>query len=148
MSFVTEASRTLPVSAEVAFDCLADYDSWAEWMPDSFRPITRSVGQLRPGVKAQVRIMGGPLPASIRVRVADRGRELTWGGGVRGVFLADHRFLFERKGDSSVDVRSVERWSGVVAAVLRRALVPSAERIGREQLEALEKAAVARATRS
>ena len=137
MSFVAQASLVLPVSAEVAFDRLADHDSWASWMPASFRPVGKTTGRLRGGAKVRVRVLGSALPVSIRVRVVDKPREIAWGGGVAGVFLADHRFLFEPKGDSAVEVRSVETWSGVIARVFRRALLPQAERVGRDQLAAL-----------
>jgi hypothetical protein len=110
MSFVASASCTLPVSADVAFDRLADHESWERWMPKSFRPVGRTQGRLIPGKRLRVRILGSLLPVPIRVGVVDRPRELGWGGGVRGFFLADHRFLFESKGESEVEVRSVETW--------------------------------------
>ena len=79
--------------------------------------------------------------------VVDRPRELTWGGGVRGLLRGEHRFLFEPKGDSSVEVRSVETWSGAIVSLVRRVLVPAAERVGKDQLAALEKGAVQRGVR-
>jgi hypothetical protein len=148
MSFVAEASRTFPVSADVAFDCLADHDAWPRWMPASFRPVGRSVGRLSQGSRFRVRILGMPMTVPIRVTKSERGRELTWGGGVKGVFLADHRFLFEPKGDSSVEVRSVETWSGVLASLTQRLLLPQAERIGRDQLGGLAAAIETEPTRS
>jgi hypothetical protein len=140
MSFVAQALVTLPVSAETAFDRLADHASWQDWMPGSFRPVGRSPGRLQPGSKVRVRLFGAPLPVSIRVVVVDRARELTWGGGVPGILRGKHRFLFEPRGGSSVEVRSVETWSGAMSPLLRRVLLPLAERIGREQLAGLERA--------
>jgi hypothetical protein len=139
MSYVARSSRVLPVPAEVAFDTLADHDSWFRWMPASFRPAGRPLGRLSVGMKLRVKILGSPLPASIRVMVVDRPRELTWGGGVPGLIMGRHRFLFEPKGDT-VEVQSVETWSGVLAALVRRGVLPMAEKVGREQLEALEQA--------
>ena len=144
MSYIAQASRLISVPAEVAFDCLADHDSWATWMPESFRPFGRSLGRLCPGMKFRVRILGSPLPVGVGGRVVDRARELTWGGGVPGVFLAEHRFLFEPRGDSSVEVRSVETWSGVIPRLLRRTILPSSERVGNDQLAALDAASQAR----
>jgi hypothetical protein len=140
MSFVAQASVTLQVSAETAFDRLADHPSWKEWMPGSFRPVGRSSGRLHPGSKFRVRLFGAPLPVSIRVVVVDRARELTWGGGVPGILRGKHRFLFEPRGESSVEIRSEETWSGAMSPLLRRVLLPLAERIGREQLAGLERA--------
>jgi hypothetical protein len=140
MSFIAQASITLPVSAEAAFDRLADHESWPSWMPASFMPVGPSAGRLRVGSKVRVRILGSKVPVSIRIRVVDRPREITWGGGVPGVFLADHRFLFEPRGESSVEVRSVETWSGIIASLFRRTLLSQAERVGKDQLGALARA--------
>jgi hypothetical protein len=140
MSFVAQSSCVLPASAEAAFDCLADHDSWTRWMPASFRPVGKSLGRLRPGARARVKILGSAMPVAIKLLVVDRPREITWGGGVRGIFLAEHRFLFEPKGASSVEVRSVETWSGIIASLFRRVLLPQAERVGKDQLAALAKA--------
>jgi hypothetical protein len=93
-------------------------------------------------MRLRVKILGSPLPSPIRVMVVDRAREMTWGGGVPGLVLARHSFLFEPKGDS-VEVQSIETWSGALALVLRPIILPMAERVGREQLEGLEKGALA-----
>ena len=67
--------------------------------------------------------------------------EITWCGGMKGAFWADHRFLFEPSGDASVEVQSVESWEGPLAALLRRGIEPGARKVGREQLGALAAAA-------
>jgi hypothetical protein len=137
MSFVAEASRVLPVSAEAAFDRLADHGSWARWMPRSFRPSGASIGTLRERAKLRIRLLGMPLPVSIQVSVVRRPHEIGWRGGVPGLFLGDHRFLFEPNGPSEVRVRSVETWSGVLASLFQRKIRRDAEQVGRDQLEGL-----------
>jgi hypothetical protein len=139
MPFVAEASRVLPVAPEIAFDKLADFSSWSEWMPRSFRPASKQSRALRKGDRLRVRISGAPVAASIEVTVAERAREITWCGGPRALLRAEHRFLFEPHEDGT-RVRSVETWRGALAPLLRFVVKPSAERIGREQLEGLARA--------
>jgi hypothetical protein len=136
MAYVARASRVLPVSAHVAFDRLADHDSWPRWMPASFRPV-ETVGRLREGSLFRVEILGLPFPVVCQVHVVRSPDELTWCGGTKGVLWAEHRFLFVPKGATSVEVQSEETWSGPLASLLRRAIEPAASRIGNEQLEAL-----------
>jgi len=139
MSFVAEASVLLDVSPEVAFDKLADHPSWSTWMPRTFRPSGSSRGKLRAGDKLRVHIARMPFPTPIEVYVVERAKEITWGGGIAAVITARHRFLFEAEG-SGTRVRSVETWQGPLDRVLRRVIKPLAERIGRDQLGALERA--------
>ena len=137
MAYVARASLLLPVSAEKAFDRLTDHGSWPRWMPASFRPHGSTVGRLSEGQRFRVKILGLPLPVSCRVSVMRSGAEVTWVGGVKGALFAEHRFLFEPRGPSSVFVDSVETWSGPLAALLRAAIHPGAVKVGREQLAAL-----------
>jgi hypothetical protein len=139
MAYVARASRTLPVPALVAFNRLADHNSWPAWMPKSFRPV-ETVGKLKEGSLFRVEILGLPMPIVCRVEVVRSPEELTWCGGTKGMLWAEHRFLFVPQGKSSVEVQSVETWSGPLASLLRRAIEPAAVRIGNEQLEGLAKA--------
>jgi hypothetical protein len=137
MPFLAEASRTIGVTPEVAFDRLADHPSWKEWMPRSFVPLSPANRALRVGDRLRMRIARAPIPAVIEVTVVERAKEITWRGGVGGLLHAEHRFLFEPDGDGGTRVRSVETWRGALAPVLRPFVKPVAERIGAEQLEGL-----------
>ncbi len=137
MAYVARASLTIHVPAATAYERLADHDSWARWMPAIFRPVGPGRGRLTEGTRLRVKITGTPLPVSVRVTVARPGRELTWCGGRRGVLYAEHRFLFEPDGASSVRIDSIETWSGPLAALLRPVIQPKAIRIGQDQLAAL-----------
>jgi hypothetical protein len=139
MSFVAEASITLPVTPEVAFDALLDHPSWVEWMPRSFVPASDLGRPLREGDEIRVRIAGAPVASKIDVAVVDRAREITWCGGVRGLLYGRHRFLFEPH-EGGTRVRSAETWSGVLAAVVKPALKRAASKVGMQQLRGLEKA--------
>lgn len=141
MLFTAEASLTIPAAPEVVFDRLADHASWFDWMPATFRPLGAARGALRVGDVVKMRIARLPVPIPIEVYVMDRAREITWGGG-SPLLAARHRFLFEPEAGGT-RVRSVETWEGALDGVLRRVIKPLAERIARDQLEAL-RAAVTR----
>jgi hypothetical protein len=139
MSFVAEASILLDVPLEAAYDKLADHASWADWMPPTFYPAGSSRGPLRAGETVRMKIGRMPFASAIQVEIVERPHEITWGGGVPGVISARHRFLFEPEGEGT-RVRSVETWEGPMERVLRPAIQPMAERIGRDQLQALDRA--------
>lgn len=138
VSFEARAERRIAVTRERAYDRLADLGSWSAWMPPSFRPAEDMRGRfpLSRGHRVKVRIAGVVL-ASLRVTTSERPRELTWTGGLQGVLAAEHRFVFEPDGEGKTRVLSVETWSGKLSGVFRSMLQPLAERVGREQLEAL-----------
>ncbi len=139
MSFVAKGTRRLTVAPEVAFDRLADFGSWAGWMPSSFRPVGRSTSPLRRGQRVFVKIAGVPVPSRIEVTEMRRPHELAWSGGVPGVLWANHQFFFEADGPEATVVVSHETWSGLLAPFVRRLVQPQAERIGGQQLEALDR---------
>lgn len=139
MPFVAEASLFIRASVEAAFDKLADLPSWHLWMPRTFRPARPGQEKLREGARIPMHIAHMPLATPIAVYVVDRAREITWGGGIPGVISARHRFLFEPEGEGT-RVRSLETWEGPMERVLAPVVKPLAERIGRDQLGALERA--------
>jgi hypothetical protein len=140
VSFVAQCSVRVPVSPEVAFDRLADYGSWPQWMPRSFRPVGAAEGALAIGRRLRVKIAGVPAAANIEVSEVRRPAEIAWRGGIPGVVWADHRFLFEPDGQGATRVTSLETWSGGLAKLLRLVLQPVAERVGGQQLAALGRA--------
>ena len=66
MSFLAEASITLDVTPEVAFDALRDHPSWKEWMPRSFAPASELGRPLEKGDVIRVRVGGARRPRSRR----------------------------------------------------------------------------------
>lgn len=133
----------LDVSPAVAFDTLADHDSWPGWMPKSFLPVGPSLGTLRVGLTPRVRINGLPFTTPLPVTVVDRPREITWAGGTASL-QGVHTFLFEAR-DRGTRVTSVETWSGWLAWLLMPVLRPGAVRVGRAQLAGIKKGARVRA---
>jgi hypothetical protein len=130
----------MPVAPELVFDRLADFGSWPQWMPRSFRPVGPAEGPLVIGRKVRVKIAGVPAATKITVSEMRRPAEIAWQGGIPGVVWADHRFLFEADGQSATRVTSYETWSGGLAKLFRVVLQPAAERVGGEQLAALGRA--------
>lgn len=141
MSFVVRTSRDLTASADVAFDRLADFSSWNDWMPDSFRPYGDANGSLSIGRKIQVLIDGLSGPAKLEVSRFQRPIEIAWRGGLPGMLWAEHRFVFEENEHGGVRVSSIETWSGFLTIFLKRFLERTSLRVGGEQLEALSRAA-------
>ncbi len=144
--FTVEAALEVEVSAETAFDTLADHDSWPRWMPGSFKPVGASVGALEVGKVPRVRIAGMPFTSALAVTVAHRPRELTWTGGLAGVIQGEHHFFFEPT-PGGCRVRSSETWTGWLAALVKPIVAPMAQRVGAEQLAGLRKGALERAAR-
>jgi hypothetical protein len=139
MSFLAEASITLDVPPEVAFDALRDHPSWRAWMPRGFVPASTLGRPLEAGDAIRVKVGGAPVASRIEVEIVERPREITWSGGVRGLLHGRHRFLFEPH-EGGTRVRSVETWSGVLAALVKPALRRAASKVGAAQLRGLEKA--------
>jgi hypothetical protein len=135
MPYVTEVFLSLDVPPEVAFDALADYPSWKTWMPRSFTPISKSDGPLRPGKRLWIRVVGAP--AKIKVTVIDRPKEIAWCGGVRGLFRAEHRFLFESDGKGGARIHSHETFRGALAQLVRGLVKARSQRVASEQLAGL-----------
>lgn len=133
MPFLAEASIEIPVSPDVAFAKLLDFPTWDKWMPRSFRPMEKGA-PLTVGARIRVRI--GGLPSTLTVTTADRPRTIAWRGGVGKLLFAEHVFRFEAKGSGTL-VLSQEVWDGRLASALRPVVKRLAERVGREQLEAL-----------
>ena len=111
-------------------------------MPSSFRPVGKSFRRLEEGIAFRARILGSLAPATCHVTVLKSPAEITWCGGKKGILWAEHRFLFEPKGEGGVEVESVESWHGPLATLLRRLIEPAARKVGKDQLQALQAAAL------
>jgi len=143
MPFTVEVHLDMEVSPEVAFDTLADHDSWPQWMPRVFLPVGPSLGTLRVGSVPKVRINHLPFPTPLPVKVLDRPREITWSGG-SALLRGEHSFFFEAK-DGGTRVTSSEKWSGPMAWMLYPILRVGAARVGLAQLRGIRKGAMKRA---
>jgi hypothetical protein len=142
MGYTVIEQLDVAVPPEVAFDTLADHDSWPQWMPRSFKPVGPSVGTLRPGLVPRVRISGAPFDTPLGVEVVDRPREITWGGG-NAALAGRHSFTFEAI-DGGTRITSTETWTGWLAWLLFPIVFPGAHRVGRAQLRGIQKGASSR----
>jgi hypothetical protein len=142
LGYTIKKQLDVDVAPEVAFDTLADHDSWPQWMPPSFKPVGPSVGTLQPGLVPRVRISGAPFETPLHVSVVERPREITWGGGTPAL-TGRHEFRFEPI-ETGTRITSIETWSGWLAWLLFPMLYPGAHRVGRAQLLGIRKGATAR----
>jgi hypothetical protein len=147
MPFFAVAQLDLDVPPEVAFDTLADYPTWKDWMPRSFVVASPADTPHHLGKRFAIKVAGLPFASSIQVTAMERPRVLAWSGGMRGVLRGHHEFRFESNGKGGTTVHSREKWSGVLAPLLRPGLKPAAEKIGREQLAGLAAACRAKGSR-
>jgi hypothetical protein len=136
MPFVAEARRAIEASPEACVEQLRDFPSWRVWMPSAFRRRKLEVGD-----GFRVKIAGVPGVASLRVTEVIAWRAVAWTGGVPGVLHAVHRFRFEPREGGAMS-HSEETWSGALANVgfVEGRVKAMAERIGRDQLDALAEA--------
>ena len=153
MSFVASASGVIHASRSDCFSRLRDFSTWRDWMPLSFRPVRGPQRDLEVGDRVFVRIAptkhAVPLFIGVKIVRVTPGREITWRGGVPGLLVGEHAFLFEdAEGEPGATlVRSEETWSGALTGVnfAAKKIGESASIIGRHQIDCLAAALVKRA---
>jgi hypothetical protein len=97
--------------AEV-YAVLSDFEQYPKW-----NPYHRSVqGEFVEGAPLQIHIRRPDgeeidVPPHMHTIVADR--EISWGGGVRGVFYGEHRFLLEPRAAGATHLQHDEDFWGV-----------------------------------
>lgn len=82
----------IAASPEAIWDVLADNARYAEWNPYH----VKVAGRLAVGETLDVLILkpnGDQVEIEPKVLRVDPPHELTWGGGVRGLFVGEHVFL-------------------------------------------------------
>ena len=145
MSFVASASGVIHASRSDCFSRLRDFSTWRDWMPPSFRPVRGPQRDLEVGDRLLLRIAPArralPLVIVVKVVRVTPDREITWRGGVPGLLVGEHAFLFEdAEGEAGATlVSSEETWSGALTSVnfAAKMIGEQASRIGRHQIDAL-----------
>jgi hypothetical protein len=138
MTVIAEAQLEIDRPASELFDALCDYRNWRTIMPKAFSPMRGPERALRVGDRMTVR-MNGALPAQLTVLRVEPHREICWRGGLAGLLVGEHSFLFEELGPTRARVRSREPFTGLltklppVAKTLRR----DASVVGLQMLEGL-----------
>lgn len=96
---------------EKVYDVLADIKRYAEWNPYH----RRIEGEFREGSDLTVYVT---RPDGVEVEVPPHmmriveDKEITWGGGIKGVFYGEHRFLLESTKSGTTVLRHDEDFSG------------------------------------
>jgi hypothetical protein len=102
---------------EVVWATLADLAAYPEWNPYH----VKVDGDLSVGSRLVVHLHkpnGDDLTIKPHVMRITPGRELTWGGGIRGVFFGEHQFLLEPVGTATHLVHR-ETFSGLAVRYAR-----------------------------
>jgi hypothetical protein len=111
----TIAIRTaveIDASKEKVYAVLADLESYPEW-----NPYHRKVeGEFKQGAELKIHVL---RPDGKRVEVPphmlriQENEEITWGGGVRGIFYGEHSFRLESGLDGKTLLKHNEDFSGI-----------------------------------
>jgi len=98
-------------AAEV-FAALADFEQYPAW-----NPYHRSVqGDFVEGAALSIHIQrpdGEEIDVPPHMQTIITDREISWGGGVKGVFYGEHRFLLEARGPGVTHLQHDEDFWGV-----------------------------------
>jgi hypothetical protein len=81
---------------EAVWSVLTDVDRYPDWNP--YHVKVETDGELVTGRRLVVQISkpnGDRVTIKPHVMRIAPGRELTWGGGIRGIFRGEHRFVLE-----------------------------------------------------
>lgn len=106
----TEAEIDAPV--DEVWTVLVDTERYPEWNPYH----VRVEGPLEPGAKLEVEVHkpnGNELVIHPKVQTLEPQRELTWGGGVPGVFKGSHVFRLEPLPNGRTRLVHEETFSGI-----------------------------------
>ena len=98
---------------ELVFSTLLDFESYPEWNPYH----KRVAGKPEIGAKLEVtvqrpdgQIIEVPAVHIIRLR---ENTEITWGGGIKGVFYGEHVFELQKLDDNKTRLRHNEEFEGI-----------------------------------
>lgn len=97
---------------EIVWAVLVDNANYPEWNPYH----VRVEGRLVEGEALLVELHkpnGKQLEIEPRVLRVDPYRELTWGGGIRGIFFGEHRFLLEPAASEKTRLVHSETFAGI-----------------------------------
>ncbi len=103
----------IDAAPEVVFATLTDFGRYPDWNPYHIRVL----GDPRVGADLEVRvhrpdgkIIDVPAVHVLRLR---QNAELTWGGGIRGIFHGEHVFRLEKAGRSGTRLIHNEDFKGI-----------------------------------
>jgi hypothetical protein len=97
---------------DVVWDVLTELEAYPEWNPYH----VRVEGGLDEGRKLEVEVHkpnGNQLTIHPKLQVAKRQRELTWGGGVPGIFTGRHAFVLQPLSGGRTHLVHEESFKGI-----------------------------------
>ena len=98
--------------AQEVYATLADFDAYPQWNPYH----RRVDGEFREGAALTIHVVrpdGKEVEVPPHMIRIEENREITWGGGIRGIFYGVHRFLLEPVGARHTFLRHDEDFSGI-----------------------------------
>jgi len=98
---------------ELVFSTLLDFESYPEWNPYHKRVVGRP--ELGAGLEVTVQRPDGQIievPAVHIIRLRDNA-EITWGGGIRGVFYGEHVFELQKLDSNKTRLKHNEDFEGI-----------------------------------
>ena len=116
-----ELERSLEINAplRVIWDELLDINSWPEWKP-MIAKVAYDGDKLEPGTKFKFNIrVKGPFatPVTCKVLDVDFPKKMAWTGGLQGLSVSVHSFLFEERGEKTL-VISREEFTGALVGLM------------------------------
>jgi hypothetical protein len=111
-SISIRTSVEIDAPREKVYATLADLESYPEWNPYH----RRVDGNFEEGAELSIDVL---RPDGKRVQVPPHmlriaeNEEITWGGGIRGVFYGVHSFTLETQSDGKTLLRHNEDFSGI-----------------------------------
>ena len=137
MAVTGKVTMIVNAPLEEAYQKFCDFSRWGEWMPEIFRPVSGPQRVLTGGdaIKVKLKAVGPAMTMPIKVFRSSPNREITWGGGAKGLLHAEHCFFFEDAGEGRTRIRSEETFSGALTLPAPGFLKKQIETIGAAQLE-------------
>lgn len=118
---MTSACSTIAIRTAIEIDApqeevyavLSDLESYPQWNPYH----RKVVGDFREGADLRIHVL---RPDNKRVVIPphmlkiSENREITWGGGIRGIFYGEHSFILENQAGNKTLLKHNEDFSGIV----------------------------------
>lgn len=138
MAVTGKVTMIVDAPLDEAYQKFCDYSLWDQWMPAGFRPVKGPARVLQAGdnVKVKLKAVGPAMTVPLKVFRATTNKEITWGGGPKGLLHAEHCFFFEDAGEGRTRIRSEETFKGALTLPAPGLMKKEIERIGGEQLQA------------
>lgn len=103
---------TIDASPAVVYQVLSDFDNYPNWNP-YHRKVT---GEFKQGAQLEVEILrpdGKKISIPPHLLKITENREITWGGGIKGIFYGEHRFILQETSEGKTLLLHDEDFNGI-----------------------------------